>query len=90
MKSQVASLASRINANQEEMRARVSAIQYKMMEVTVNCSQEETEAAVHSAWPELEETVKHQVEDILACVDQRTQGLCRALNEMIFMKCRWP
>jgi hypothetical protein len=40
----------------------------------IKCSQEE---------PELEETIKHQVEDVLACVDQRTQNLCKELSEKI-------
>jgi hypothetical protein len=44
MKSRVGSLASQINAIKEDMRARVSAIQYKM-EVTIKCSKEEMEVA---------------------------------------------
>jgi hypothetical protein len=47
MKYQLASLASQIHVNQEEKRARVSAIQYRM-EATTKCSQEETEAAIQS------------------------------------------
>jgi hypothetical protein len=51
------------------------------MGVMIKCSQEEMEAAIHSSWSELEETIKHWVEDVLACVDQRMQGLCKKLNE---------
>jgi hypothetical protein len=47
MKAQMGSLASRIDANQEDMRAGVSAIQYKM-EVAIKRSQEETRATIHS------------------------------------------
>jgi hypothetical protein len=79
MKAQVGSPNSRIVANQEEMRARVSAIQYEE-EVTIKCSQEETEVATHSIRSELEE-IKHWVEDVLACVDKRTQGHFKELNE---------
>jgi hypothetical protein len=41
------------------------------------------EARVHSIWSELEETIKHQVEDILSCVNQTTHGLCKELTERI-------
>jgi hypothetical protein len=47
MKYQMTSLASQIRVNQEEMRARAIAIQYRM-EATTTCSQEETEAAMQS------------------------------------------
>jgi hypothetical protein len=56
MKYQMASLTSQIHVNREEMRARVSAIQYRM-EATTTCSHEETEAAVQSIRSELEETI---------------------------------
>jgi hypothetical protein len=45
--------------------------------------QEKMEAAIHSIWSELEETIKHRVEDVLACVDKRMQGLCKELNKKI-------
>jgi uncharacterized alpha-E superfamily protein len=57
----VGPVPSRIDVNQEEMRAQVSAIHRN----------------------ELEETAKHQAEDVLACVYQRMQGLCKELNEKI-------
>jgi hypothetical protein len=38
-------------------------------------SQEETKAAIDSVRSELEKTIKHRVEDVLASVDQKTQGL---------------
>jgi hypothetical protein len=41
------------------------------------------EAAVHSIGSELEETIKRRVEDVLLCVDQKTQGLRKELNETI-------
>jgi hypothetical protein len=45
--------------------------------------QEKTEAAIHSIQSELEETIKHLVEDVLASFYQRTQGLRKELNEKI-------
>jgi hypothetical protein len=45
--------------------------------------QEMTEAAMHSIWTDLEETIKCRVEDVLTCDDQRTQDLCKENNEKI-------
>jgi hypothetical protein len=45
--------------------------------------QEKTEAPMHSVQSKLEETIKHQVENILACIDQRMQGMCKELNKKI-------
>jgi hypothetical protein len=87
MKDQVGSLASWIDANKEEMRARATAIQYKK-EVMIKCRQEEMEAAIHSIWSELEETIKHWVEDVLACVNQRMQASAKNLTRRL-MKHRW-
>lgn len=41
---------------------------------------EKLEAAVHSIQSELEETIKHRVEDVLACVNQKIQGLHKELG----------
>jgi hypothetical protein len=41
------------------------------------------EVAIHSIWSELEETIKHRAEDVLSCVDQKTQGPRRELTEKI-------
>lgn len=49
----------------------------------VGSDQEETKAAINSVHNELEETVKHLVEDFLAYVGQRTQGLLKELIEKI-------
>jgi hypothetical protein len=38
---------------------------------------------MHSFLSELEETIKRQVEDVLACVDQRMAGLRKEHNEKI-------
>jgi 2-hydroxy-3-keto-5-methylthiopentenyl-1-phosphate phosphatase len=40
-------------------------------------------AAVNSIWSDLEDTPKHQVEDVLALVDKRTQDLHEELNKKI-------
>lgn len=81
MKARMCYLTSWINASQEEMRVRVSAIQYKM-EVMIKCCQE-TEATIHSIRSELEEAIKHWVEDVLSCVNQKMQGLRKELTEKI-------
>jgi hypothetical protein len=39
------------------------------------------EAAICSIRSELEETIKHWLEDILSCVDQKTQGLHKELTK---------
>jgi hypothetical protein len=35
------------------------------------------EAAIHSVRSKVEETIKYWVEDVLSCVDQKMQGLCK-------------
>jgi hypothetical protein len=62
---------ARTESTQEEMKARMDIHQEKM------------EAAIHSIWSELEETIKHRVEDVLSCVDQKTPGLRKELTEKI-------
>jgi hypothetical protein len=68
MKTQIGCLASRINVNQEKMRAKVSVIQHKI-EATMKCSQKETKAAIYYVRPHLEETIKDRAEAVLAFVD---------------------
>jgi hypothetical protein len=41
------------------------------------------EPAVHSFWFELQETIKHRMEDVPSYVVQKTQGLRRVLTEKI-------
>jgi hypothetical protein len=53
------------------------------MEYTMKCSLEETEAEISSIWSELEETIKHRLEDVLSCIDQKTQGIRKELTEKI-------
>jgi hypothetical protein len=57
--------------------------QPRKIEAMIKFSQEETKAVVISFWSELEETLKHQVEYVLAYVDQKTQGFCKELNKKI-------
>jgi uncharacterized membrane-anchored protein YjiN (DUF445 family) len=45
--------------------------------------QERMEAAIDSIWSELEEIIRYQVEDVLSCVDQKMQGLCKELTQKI-------
>jgi predicted nucleic acid-binding Zn-ribbon protein len=74
LKTQIGCLASRIDVNQE--RVEVSHLEMK-------AHQWKTEDTVRCIQFELEDTVKHRVEDVLANVDQRTQGLRKELNEKI-------
>jgi hypothetical protein len=41
------------------------------------------EATIHSNLPKSEETIKHRAEDVLSCVDQKTQDLRKELTENI-------
>jgi hypothetical protein len=58
-------------STQEEMKARLDIHQEKM------------EAAIRSIRSKLEEPIKHWVEDVLSCVDQKMQGLNKELTENI-------
>jgi hypothetical protein len=51
------------------------------MKAKMDIHQEKMEAATHYNRSELEETTKHWAEDILSCVDQKKQGLCKELSE---------
>jgi hypothetical protein len=51
--------------------------------VTVSAIQEKMETAISSIWSQMEETIKHQMEDILVLVDQQTWGLHEELGEKI-------
>jgi hypothetical protein len=53
------------------------------MKANMDIHQEKIKAAIHSILPKLEETIKHRVEDVLSCVDQKTQGLRKELTEKI-------
>jgi hypothetical protein len=53
------------------------------MKAEMDIHQEKMEAAIHSIRSELEETTKHRVEDILLCVGQKTQDLCKEFIEKI-------
>jgi pyrimidine operon attenuation protein/uracil phosphoribosyltransferase len=62
---------ARTMSTQEEMKAKVGICQEKM------------EATIHSIWSELEERIKHWVEDVLLCINQKMQYLCKELTNMI-------
>jgi hypothetical protein len=64
-----------------------SAIQYRM-EATTKCSQEETEAAIQSIQAELEETVRHWVEDVCCVSTKGRKTSARNLTRKL-MKRRW-
>jgi hypothetical protein len=50
------------------------------MKAAVRTSKEEIKAAINSILSELEDTIKSWMENILASVDQQTQGLCEELG----------
>jgi hypothetical protein len=58
-------------STQEEIKAKTGIYEEKM------------EAAVQFIRSELEETIKRRVEDVLSCIDQKTQGLRKELTEKI-------
>jgi hypothetical protein len=62
---------ARTESTQEEMKAKIDIRQKKM------------EAAIHSIWSGLEETIKCRVEDALSCVGRKTQGHRKELTEKI-------
>lgn len=53
---------ARPESNQEETKAKV------------NIHEEKMEATIHSILYELDATIKHQVEDVLLCIDLKTQA----------------
>jgi uncharacterized protein YtpQ (UPF0354 family) len=53
------------------------------MKTKMNIHQEKMEAAIHSIWSELEETIQHRVEDVLLCVEQKMLDLRKELTEKI-------
>jgi hypothetical protein len=53
------------------------------MKATVSAIQEKTEAVINSIQCELDESIKYQVEAVLASVNNHTQGLCEKLNVKI-------
>jgi hypothetical protein len=52
------------------------------MKATIDIHQE-METAIHSIRSKLKETIKHRTEDVLSCVDQKTQGPRKQLTEKI-------
>jgi hypothetical protein len=62
---------SRTESPQEQMKAKTVVHQEKM------------KAAIFTIRPQLEETVKHRVENVLLRVDQMMQGLCKEPTEKI-------
>jgi hypothetical protein len=62
---------ARTVSNQEKMQAKM------------DIHQEKIEAAIYFIWSELEDAIKHRVEEILSCVNQKMQGLCEELTEKI-------
>jgi predicted nucleotide-binding protein (sugar kinase/HSP70/actin superfamily) len=74
MKAQVSSFAFLMDANQEKMKEKFKSGQKEMIS-TASAIQGKMEAAIHSIRSELEKIIKHRVEDVLSCVDQKKQGL---------------
>jgi hypothetical protein len=50
------------------------------MKATIRSGQEEMKATINSIQSELEKTIKRRMKDVLASVNQCTQGLCEEFN----------
>jgi hypothetical protein len=50
------------------------------IKVKTDIHEEKMEAAIHFIWSEFE-TIKHRVEDVLSCVDQKMKGLRKELTQ---------
>jgi hypothetical protein len=76
---------AKIDTNQEKVEARIEANSEKFevlqgaLVSQVDIHQEKMEVTIHSIRSELEEIIKHWVEDVLSCVDQKMQGLHKEL-----------
>lgn len=72
---------------QKEMKATIRAVKEKIRGLSGKGGgggegqRRRLEVTIETIQSMLEETIKHQVEDALAPVDQRTQGLCDELNK---------
>jgi BMFP domain-containing protein YqiC len=55
----------------------------EQIKAKMDIHQEKMEGAIHPIRSELEKAIKHLVEDVLSCVDQKTQGLRKELIENI-------
>jgi hypothetical protein len=53
------------------------------MNAKMSMHQEKMEAAINSTRSELQNTIKHRMEDFLSCVDHKTQGLRKELIQRI-------
>jgi predicted nuclease with TOPRIM domain len=88
-------LLAKMDANQAEMKAmqhkmgtnetkadtdRKEIKNIETNQAKMDIHQEKMEATIHSIWPALEETNRHRVEDVLLCVNQKTQGLYKELT----------
>jgi hypothetical protein len=58
------------------------------MKAKMDIPQEKMQAAIHSIRSELQEAIKHRMEDVLTCVKERWQDLHKELNEKT-VKHRW-
>jgi hypothetical protein len=53
------------------------------MKAEMDIQQQKMEATIHSIRSELKETIKHRVEDVLSCVEQKMQGIRKELTKKI-------
>jgi Skp family chaperone for outer membrane proteins len=93
MREEMRTNQARVNANLKEIKedtktnqARADANLREMkeeMKSKMDIHQAKKGATIHSIQSESEETIKHRVEDILSCVDQKTQGLHEEFAEKI-------
>jgi hypothetical protein len=74
-------MAAKIDASQEKTKARTVSTQEEMKDM-MDIYQEKMETAIRFIWSKLEKMIKYRVEDVLLCVNQKTQGLHKELTEM--------
>jgi hypothetical protein len=84
---EMASLVSPIEANQaktdlnlKEKKEEINSGQAEMSSI-VSAIAENMGASIHFIQTELEETIRHRMEDVLSCVDEKKQGLRNELAE---------
>jgi hypothetical protein len=78
-------MAARLVAKIEDIKVNQAKTEFTQEEMNakMDMHQENMEATMHSIRSELEETIKHEMEDILSYVNLQTQGFCKELIEKI-------
>jgi hypothetical protein len=73
-------LNERMDANTKSMQEEIKSGQVEMKSTT-GAIEEKMEAAIHSIWSEVEETIQHRMENAKSDVNLKTEGLCNELTK---------